>query len=185
MLIDLTETEREELIDFYKRKAVKNLDFNVVARCVHTVEKLTKKEEPQPLNMTGLRINEKETTKRIIEKVTDVPLSYHYNSANKREYKIQRLHSKDGHLICNGRPLKLTINDILKLKKVLDKQTYTLETQKEWISLAESYGVNWMVLQRYAYNIDIGTFDKWIQKYLNKKECQTTLRNTTTCGVKS
>jgi len=184
MLIDLTETERKELIDFYKRKAVKNLDFNVVARCVHTVEKLTKKEEHQPINMATLRINEKEAAKHIIrEKFTDIPLTFNYPNSRKIEYKIKKM-DKEGHIYSKYKKLKLSIPQILNLKNII-KQGDIFQSQNDWDTMGKNFGVKGGSLQTYSYNIEIGTFDKWIKKYLERRERQTTLKNTTTCGVKS
>lgn len=169
MMINLGATERKELIGYYKRKAVNNVHYETVARCVHMVEELTKEEDDD------CKVSKKQIIKEVVNKFTDIPLTYHYNTANKIEYRIDRLHTKDGHLICRGRPLKLTIPQILSLKETMQDGSHVLETQKDWVELSKQFGINWMALQRYCYNLDIGTFDKWIQKFMDKHNCQTTL----------
>ena len=165
MMVDLNQKEIDSLLGFCRNRAVHSGSYEEVSRFVKLVDKLTGS-EPQ---------KEEVETKVMVDKFTDVPLTYHYNTQCKREYRIDRLYSREGHLICKGRPLKLTIPQILRLKEILEEGNVVLDTQKDWIRLAKTFGITWMALQRYCYNIDIGTFDKWIQKFLEKHNCQTTL----------
>lgn len=162
MIVELDQKEVDSLLGFCRNRAVNSNNYEEVYRFVKLVDKLTKKED----------FPKKEDVKQHSKEAT---LTHYYTTEAKRRYNIQRLHSKDGHLICRGRPLKLTIPQIMHLKEIMQDPHYHLDTPKDWDRLGKKFDITWMALQRYAYNIDIGTFEKWIDKFLKKHESQSTL----------
>ena len=120
------------------------------------------------------KITEKKTVEYIMNRFTDIPLTFNYPTSRKIEYKIKSV-NKEGHLYSKYKRLKLSIQDILNLKHIMNTQSEMFQTQNDWDQIGKTFGVKGGSLQTYAYNIDIGTFDKWIQKFLDKHECQTTL----------
>lgn len=166
MIVELDQKEVDSLLGFCRNRAVNSNNYEEVYMFVKLVDKLTKKDTSK---------EEPVKTEIQLQKYTDIPLTHYYTTEAKRRYNIQRLHSKDGHLICRGRPLKLTIPQIMHLKEIMNDKHYHLRTPNDWDRLGKKFDITWMALQRYAYNIDIGTFEKWIDKFLKKHESQSTL----------
>lgn len=89
--------------------------------------------------------------------------------SNKIPYKIERI-TPDGQIYSTRKNLNLDIHQVLKIKhRVLDKDI----TIKEAKEIATDIGISYDVLQRVAYNLTTGVFDKYIdewQERLNKTQ---------------
>lgn len=78
--------------------------------------------------------------------------------SNKIPYKIERI-TPDGQIYSTHKNLNLDIHQVLKIKhRVLDKEI-TIAEAKE---IATDIGISYEVLQRVAYNLTKGVFDKYI-----------------------
>ena len=86
---------------------------------------------------------------------------FEIQESNKILYKIEGMRLT-GHFYSTRRDLDLDIHQILKIKhRVLDKEI----TIKEAKQIATDIGVSYEVLQRIAYNLDMGIFDKYIDEW--------------------
>ena len=81
--------------------------------------------------------------------------------SNKILYKIEGI-SPTGHFYSTRRDLNLDIHQVLKTKhRVLDKEI-SIKKAKE---IATDIGISYEVLQRVAYNLTKGVFDKYIDEW--------------------
>lgn len=81
--------------------------------------------------------------------------------SNKILYKIQGIRPT-GHFYSTRRDLNLDIHQVLKTKdRVVDKEI-SIKKAKE---IATDIGVSYEVLQRVAYNLTKGVFDKYIAEW--------------------
>lgn len=162
MMVDLKEKEIDVFVRFCKNRATNAGNYDEVSMYVGLVDKLTKI-KPQ-IKVRG-KIGK--------EKTRDASLKFHYPNSKKVEYHIT--HVKDGVIYgVRNKKLKLTVDEIVELKHILDSGI-VLIYQDNWESLAKQFDITVGAMQTYVFNIEIGTFDKWIKKFMNKHECQTTL----------
>ena len=83
---------------------------------------------------------------------------FEIQESNKILYNIGGIKS-DGKLYNNSKSLDLDMHQILKVKhRVIDKNI-TIEEAKQ---IATDIGVSYDILQRVAYNLTQGAFDKYI-----------------------
>lgn len=86
---------------------------------------------------------------------------FEIQESNKILYKIEGI-TPDGQLYNNSKSLDLDMHQVLKVKnRVLDKEI----TIKEAKQVATDIGVSYDVLQRIAYNLTEGIFDKYIAEW--------------------
>ena len=81
--------------------------------------------------------------------------------SNKIPYKIEKI-TFDGQIYSTRGDLNLDIHQVLKTKhRVVDKEI-SIKKAKE---IATDIGISYEVLQRIAYNLDMGIFDKYIDEW--------------------
>ena len=81
--------------------------------------------------------------------------------SNKILYKIEDMRPT-GHFYSTRGDLNLDIHQVLKTKdRVVDKEI-SIKKAKE---IATDIGISYEVLQRIAYNLDMGIFDKYIDEW--------------------
>ena len=86
---------------------------------------------------------------------------FEIQESNKIPYKIERI-TPDGQTYSTRKNLNLDIHQVLKIKhRVLDKDI----TIKEAKEIATDIGISYDVLQRVAYNLNKGVFDKYIDEW--------------------
>ena len=162
MMVDLKEKEIDVFVRFCKNRATNARSYDEVSMYVGLVEKLTNL-KPQ------FKVRGKKGKKR-----TDASLKFHYPNSKKVEYHIT--HVKDGVIYgVRNKKLKLTLNEIVELKRILEKKDMILIYQDNWEQLAKQFDITVGAMQTYVFNIEIGTFDRWIKKFMDTFECQTTL----------
>lgn len=170
MMVDLQEKEIDVFVRFCKNRATNARSYEEVSMYVGLVDKLT--------NIKNMKVRGKKS-----EKSTDASLKFHYPNSKKVEYHIT--HVKNNVLYgVRNKKLKLTLPEIVELKRILDSNI-SLIYQDNWESLATRFGLTVGAMQTYVFNIEIGTFDKWITKFLKKHECQTTLEGSKNYDVNS
>lgn len=80
---------------------------------------------------------------------------------NKIPYKIERI-TPDGQIYSTRKNLNLDIHQVLKVKhRVVDKEI-SIKKAKE---IATDIGISYEVLQRVAYSLNKGIFDKYIAEW--------------------
>lgn len=83
---------------------------------------------------------------------------FEIQESNKILYKIEGIRPT-GHFYSTRGDLNLDIHQVLKIKhRTLDKDITIGEAKK----IATNIGVSYDVLQRIAYNLNTGVFDKYI-----------------------
>lgn len=78
--------------------------------------------------------------------------------SNKIPYKIERI-TPDGQIYSTRKNLNLDMHQILKTKHRVVDRDITIEEAKQ---IATDIGISYEVLQRVAYNLTKGVFDKYI-----------------------
>lgn len=83
---------------------------------------------------------------------------FEIQESNKIPYEIERI-TPDGQIYSTYKDLNLDMHQILKVKhRVIDKNITIGEAKQ----IATNIGVSYDVLQRVAYNLAQGVFDKYI-----------------------
>lgn len=83
---------------------------------------------------------------------------FEIQESNKILYKIEGM-SPTGHFYSTRGDLNFNIHQVLKIKhRILDKEV-TIAKAKE---IATNIGISYEVMQRIAYNLDAGVFNKYI-----------------------
>lgn len=86
---------------------------------------------------------------------------FEIQESNKIPYKIERI-TPDGKIYSTRKNLNLDIHQVLKVKhRVVDKEI-TIGKAKE---IATDIGISYEVLQRVAYNLSKGVFNKYIAEW--------------------
>ena len=86
---------------------------------------------------------------------------FEIQESNKIPYKIERI-TPDGKIYSTRKNLNLDIHQVLKVKRrVIDKEI-SIEKAKE---IATDIGISYEVLQRIAYNLNTGVFNKYIAEW--------------------
>ena len=84
--------------------------------------------------------------------------------SNKIPYKIERI-TPDGQIYSTRKNLNLDIHQVLKVKhRVVDKEI-SIKKAKE---IATDIGISYEVLQRVAYNLSKGVFNKYIADWQSR-----------------
>lgn len=81
--------------------------------------------------------------------------------SNKIPYKIERI-TPDGQIYSTRKNLNLDMHQILKTKHRVVDRDITIEEAKQ---IAKDIGISYDVLQRVAYNLNKGVFDKYIAEW--------------------
>lgn len=86
---------------------------------------------------------------------------FEIQESNKIPYKIERI-TPDGQIYSTRKNLNLDIHQVLKVKhRVVDKEI-SIKKAKE---IATDIGISYEVLQKVAYNLTKGVFDKYIAEW--------------------
>lgn len=86
---------------------------------------------------------------------------FEIQESNKIPYKIERI-TPDGQIYSTRKNLNLDIHQVLKVKhRVVDKEI-SIKKAKE---IATDIGISYEVLQKVAYNLTKGVFDKYIDEW--------------------
>lgn len=81
--------------------------------------------------------------------------------SNKIPYKIERI-TPDGQIYSTRKNLNLDMHQILKTKHRVVDRDITIEEAKQ---IAKDIGISYNVLQRVAYNLNKGVFNKYIDEW--------------------
>lgn len=81
--------------------------------------------------------------------------------SNKIPYKIERI-TPDGQIYSTRKNLNLDMHQILKTKHRVVDRDITIEEAKQ---IAKDIGISYDVLQRVAYNLNKGVFNKYIDEW--------------------
>lgn len=81
--------------------------------------------------------------------------------SNKIPYKIERI-TPDGQIYSTRKNLNLDMHQILKTKHRVVDRDITIEEAKQ---IATDIGISYEVLQKVAYNLTKGVFDKYIAEW--------------------
>lgn len=86
---------------------------------------------------------------------------FEIQESNKIPYKIERI-TPDGQIYSTRKNLNLDIHQVLKVKhRVVDKEISIKKAKK----IATDIGISYEVLQKVAYNLTKGVFDKYIAEW--------------------
>lgn len=86
---------------------------------------------------------------------------FEIQESNKIPYKIERI-TPDGQIYSTRKNLNLDIHQVLKVKhRVVDKEISIKKAKK----IATDIGISYEVLQKVAYNLTKGVFDKYIDEW--------------------
>ena len=89
---------------------------------------------------------------------------FEIQESNKIPYKIERI-TPDGQIYSTRKNLNLDIHQVLKVKhRVVDKEI-SIKKAKE---IATDIGISYEVLQRVAYNLSKGVFNKYIADWQSR-----------------
>lgn len=86
---------------------------------------------------------------------------FEIQESNKIPYKIERI-TPDGQTYSTRKNLNLDMHQILKTKHRVVDRDITIEEAKQ---IATDIGISYEVLQRVAYNLTKGVFDKYIAEW--------------------
>ena len=86
---------------------------------------------------------------------------FEIQESNKIPYKIERI-TPDGQIYSTRKNLNLDMHQILKTKHRVVDRDITIEEAKQ---IATDIGISYEVLQRVAYNLTKGVFDKYIAEW--------------------
>lgn len=86
---------------------------------------------------------------------------FEIQESNKIPYKIERI-TPDGQIYSTRKNLNLDMHQILKTKHRVVDRDITIEEAKQ---IAKDIGISYDVLQRVAYNLNKGVFNKYIDEW--------------------
>ena len=86
---------------------------------------------------------------------------FEIQESNKIPYKIERI-TPDGQIYSTRKNLNLDMHQILKTKHRVVDRDITIEEAKQ---IATDIGISYEVLQKVAYNLTKGVFDKYIAEW--------------------
>lgn len=89
---------------------------------------------------------------------------FEIQESNKIPYKIERI-TPDGQIYSTRKNLNLDMYQILKTKHRVVDRDITIEEAKQ---IATDIGISYEVLQRVAYNLTKGVFDKYIADWQSR-----------------